>query len=277
MDKRKYSITGHMVVKNEDRWIWYAIMSVIDYLDKLIIFDTGSKDQTNRIIEEVLKEKKYSDKVIYEEWGTVSSEEFYKVRQKQIELTDTDYFMVIDGDEIWYRSSLEELDRILSEEKPALVATRFINVCGDIFHYRNESREHYCINGITGAITIRIYSMEIPGICCGGVYGVEGYIDKDGVAVQDGGYKVIVQKGKYFHTSLLNRSSLQSGDFSIKYRRAKFRADWDARFAPDFVFPEVFDIVQRPVYVKSPYKKDFSIIRMIYHTVHKFKELIRYE
>lgn len=277
MHKKTCSITGHMVVKNEDRWIWYAIMSVIDYLDKLIIFDTGSADQTNRIIKDILKQKKYSDKIIYKEWGTVSPEEFYRVRQKQIEITETDYFMVIDGDEIWYRSSLKEIKKILDEEKPDLIATKFINVCGDVFHYRYDNREHYCINGITGPITIRVYSMRIPGICCGGLYGIEGYLDKNGKAVQEGDYKIIIQKGKYLHTSLLNRSSLQSGDFSIKYRRAKFKANWDASFTPDFTYPEVFDIISRPDYVKSPYAKDFSVIRIVYNKIHKLKELIRHE
>ena len=56
MEKRNYTITGHMVVKNEDRWIYYAIMSVIEYLDKLIIYDTGSIDHTKDIIKGILKD-----------------------------------------------------------------------------------------------------------------------------------------------------------------------------------------------------------------------------
>ena len=28
-----YTITGHMMVKNEANWIWYAIMFVIDFVD----------------------------------------------------------------------------------------------------------------------------------------------------------------------------------------------------------------------------------------------------
>lgn len=271
MNKRNYSITGHMVVKNEDRWIWFAIMSVIDFLDKLIIYDTGSRDHTNEIICEIIKNEKYKNKIIYEQIENVSVENFYKVRQKQIDVTTTDYFMVIDGDEIWYKDSLKELDEILTNKKPQLIATKFINVCGDIFHYRLDSRETYCINGETGAITIRVYSMKIPGISCGGVYGVEGYIDSDGIAVQEHNYFTIIQNGKYFHTSLLNRSSAQNGDFSIKYRRSKLKADWDAKFPEQFKFPEVFYIKELPNYVKSPFVKDFNIIRWGYHIFRKLK------
>lgn len=276
MDDRNYSVTGHMVVKNEDRWIWFAVLSVIDYLDKLIIFDTGSIDHTNDIIENLLKNESCAGKISYEKIGAVKPEDFYKVRQRQIDMTDTDYFMVIDGDEIWYQDSLMELDRILTEKRPLLVATRFINVCGDVFHYRFDERETYCINGITGAITIRVYSTAIPGISCGGVYGVEGYIDADGIAVQEKGYSTEVMSGKYLHTSLLNRSSAQRGDFSIKYRRAKLRADWDAAFDGSFRYPEVFYAEELPRYVKSPFQKDSNIIRITWHWLRKIKRFVKY-
>lgn len=271
---RNYSITGHMVVKNEDRWIWFAIMSVIEFLDKLIIFDTGSIDNTNKIIEEILENEVYRNKIEYRKIGNVTSEEFHKVRQEQIDMTSTDYFMVVDGDEIWYKDSLDELDKILSEKRPMLVATKFINCCGDIFHYRYDERETYCIEGIVGSITIRVYSMNIPQIRCGGVYGVEGYIDKDGVAVQEKGYYTEVMEGRYLHTSLLNRSSAQNGDFSIKYRRSKLHALWDAKFDENYKYPEVF-YEEYPSIVKSPFKKDFNIIRGFYHFVHKLKGIFK--
>lgn len=272
---RNYSITGHMVVKNEDRWIWFAIMSVIDYLDRLIIYDTGSIDHTNDIIVELLLNEKYRKKITYENIGKVSPENFYKVRQKQIDNTDTDYFMVVDGDEVWYKDGLCELDKILSERRPHLVATRFINCCGDAFHYRFDNRETYCINGIVGSITIRVYSMQIPGIACGGIYGVEGYINNDGIAVQEAGYTTEIQKEKYLHMSLLNRSSAQKGDFSIAYRRAKLHATWDAKFDCNFKYPEVFYTRQLPKYVKSPFKKDFNIIHLAYNAVHRLKRIFK--
>lgn len=273
-NNRGFSITGHMVVKNEDRWIWFAIMSVIDFLDKLIIFDTGSIDKTNDIIENIVSSPVYKEKIIYEKIGEVPAEKFHKVRQRQIDMTSTDYFMVVDGDEIWYKDSLEELEAIL-EKKPELVATRFINACGDVFHYRLDSRETYCINGETGAITIRVYSKNIPGISCGGVYGVEGYIDSTGKPVQNQKYLTVVQEGKYFHTSLLNRSSAQNGDFSIKYRRSKIKMDWDEKFVQGFKFPEVFYIQNLPEYVKSPFVSDHNIVRTVYHILRKIKRMVK--
>lgn len=51
------SVTAHMIVKNEDQFIWYAISSVLPYVDKFIIFDTGSTDKTVEIIR-LFKDKK---------------------------------------------------------------------------------------------------------------------------------------------------------------------------------------------------------------------------
>ena len=271
---REFTITGHMVVKNEDRWVWFSIMSVIDFLDKLIIFDTGSRDKTNEIIKQVLKNEAIRDKIEYQELGSVTPEAFHKIRQKQIDMTTTDYFMVVDGDEIWYRDSLEELGSILSEKHPDLVATRFINCCEDVFHYRNDDKETYCIAGIKGSITIRVYSRTIPGICCGGVYGVEGYIDENGNAVQEGNYHIAVQEGKYLHTSLLNRSSLQYGDYSIPYRRSKLRAHWDKKFSPDYQYPEVF-YQAYPAIVRSPFEKDWNLIRTLYSIAYRCKQFFK--
>ena len=47
-------IWAHTLVMNEDRFIWYAVMSVIDYVDKILIFDTGSTDGTVRIIKGIV-------------------------------------------------------------------------------------------------------------------------------------------------------------------------------------------------------------------------------
>jgi glycosyltransferase involved in cell wall biosynthesis len=50
-------ITVHMVVKNEDQWIWYSIQSVLQYVDKILITDTGSTDHTVEIIKSIKSPK----------------------------------------------------------------------------------------------------------------------------------------------------------------------------------------------------------------------------
>ena len=48
-------IWANTVVHNEENFIWFAIMSVVDYVDKVLVYDTGSTDQTVSIIKEIKK------------------------------------------------------------------------------------------------------------------------------------------------------------------------------------------------------------------------------
>jgi glycosyltransferase involved in cell wall biosynthesis len=43
-------LTVHCLIKNEENFIFYAIKSVVDFVDKIIIFDTGSTDKTVAIV-----------------------------------------------------------------------------------------------------------------------------------------------------------------------------------------------------------------------------------
>jgi len=40
------NITAQMVVKNEENFVWFAIKSVLPYVKKFLITDTGSTDNT---------------------------------------------------------------------------------------------------------------------------------------------------------------------------------------------------------------------------------------
>lgn len=78
------NITVHTLVKNEEKWIWFSIMSVINFVDKLIIFDTGSTDNTVRIINEILKNEEYANKILFEEKGSISSDKFSLLDRKSV-------------------------------------------------------------------------------------------------------------------------------------------------------------------------------------------------
>lgn len=271
---RKKTITAHMIVRNEDMWVWYSIMSVLHYVHKLIIFDTGSSDCTVDIIKTIVTDRRYGSKIVFEQKGLVDKKGFTALRQEQIEMTTTDYFLVLDGDEIWYENSVSELAGLLNAVGPKLVATRFINCAGDIHHYRDFSREAYNIKGITGSITIRAYSMSINGIHCEGNYGVEGYYDQNGITVQNNNEDILVMNGYFLHTSLLRRSSNLWGDLSIGYRRKKIFFDWDYRFSKSFNYPEVF-YMARPEIVPSPWEHRIDSLRLIIHSAKVVRSWLR--
>ncbi|AEE17294.1 glycosyltransferase [Treponema brennaborense] len=254
------TITAHTMVKNEDRFIWFAIMSVIDYVDKMIIFDTGSTDNTVAIIQSIIGSG-YEDKIIFEEKGDVDRTRLGVLRQEMLEKTETDYFMILDGDEIWWKDSIEELIAIAnSAEEPLLVAQHYINCAKDIFHYRKPGRDVFAFLDKNEASTIRLYSTKIPGIHCGGYYGIEGFFDGDNNEVQCGKYQISWQKEKYFHTSYIQRSSNQNKDLKAFSRMSKLFMSYDYKFPKNYKFPEVF-YETYPALVCSPFKRNIFSLR----------------
>ena len=109
------NVTAHVLVRNEDRFIWFAIMSVIDFIDKMIIFDTGSTDKTvDAIMSIINSNEQYREKIIFEEKGVADKRHIANLRQEMIDRTETEYFMILDGDEIWWKESIQEAINILN-------------------------------------------------------------------------------------------------------------------------------------------------------------------
>lgn len=91
-----------MIVKNEEKYLercLAALVPILENLDsELIIADTGSTDNTVEIA------KKFADKVYHFEWIN----DFSAARNFTLEMSDGDWFMYIDADEI-----LENCDDII--------------------------------------------------------------------------------------------------------------------------------------------------------------------
>ena len=261
-------VTAHVLVRNEDRFIWFAIMSVIDFVDKMIIFDTASTDKTVDIINLIINSKKeYKQKIIFEEKGKSDRERIAKLRQEMIDRTETEYFMILDGDEIWWESSIKEAINILNEDTPPLLAQRCIKCARDIRHYRDPKRDLYIFLDTEHAANIRFYSMKIPGIHCGGYYGIEGFFDKDNNEVQCGKYEIKWQNGLYFHPSFLRRSSQSISDFFVYRRFTKQFPRYDYEFSIDYKYPEVFYSDALPSMVKSPFAKETISARSLIYFI----------
>src|SRR3989339_474663 len=99
-------ITAHCIVKNEENFVWYALNSVIDHVDEMIIWDQGSSDKTIEIVKTINNPKITFKKV---------SESVEKLRQRMIEETNGDWMFILDGDEIWYEDAVKNLRDKLEE------------------------------------------------------------------------------------------------------------------------------------------------------------------
>lgn len=214
-------LTVHMVVKNEEQWIWYSIMSIIDYVDRILICDTGSTDKTLEIIKSI-----NNPKIELTELKNITAEEFPNIRQNQIEATKTNHFMIHDGDEIWNsKMFLKILNRIKENSDKLATFVQYFEFVNDIKHYYMgyeqkqfplHNRKEY------GWYTIR-FVKKTEEVYCGNPYGFEGYFI---------GNQELQRYGKsedyiwgtdiyYFHARNLLRSSSIEKDKEVMQRFEK--------------------------------------------------------
>lgn len=127
------AITAHCLVRNEENFIFYAIKSVINLVDYTIVFDTGSTDKTVEIIKNLAKE--YPGKIIFEEKGLCDKARHTQLRQEMLNRTTTDWFMILDGDEVWTKRGMEEALSIIKNQ-PAIecIVAPFYLCVGDVYH-----------------------------------------------------------------------------------------------------------------------------------------------
>lgn len=242
-------ITAHMVVKNEDKFIWYAISSVLPYVDRFLIFDTGSKDKTIEII------NSFKDGKI--EFLQKETKDIGKLRQIQIEETDTSWFWIVDGDEIYHSSLCKEIVNIVENEGKNLegiVVGRY-DLMGDIYHFQDESVGTYNLFGRWGHLVLRLINKKnIAGLHLEGKYPYEGYYgENEKELTTHNAQKFYFTEGKLFHAMYLQRSTLGKS-LSDTLHRNKYKIELGRCIKDVRLIPEVF-YQPHPVFVPDSSQK----------------------
>jgi glycosyltransferase involved in cell wall biosynthesis len=263
------TIWTNTLVKNEDRYVWYAVMSVINHVDKMLIWDTGSTDCTLPILHEL--QKLYPRKIELNELGDVSIESFTEVRQQMLESTKSDWVIILDGDEVWWKDSITKLINLINIEGNELetIITRYVNVVGDIYHFQDEKVGRYEIDEHKGHVTIRAINMTIPGLKVDKPHGQQGFFDENGMLIQYREYEkrgYIAEPG-YMHFTHLMRSTNHSANSAVPKRAMKLKHEIGNEFDLDYFYPEVF-FENRPDLVTSVWEKMSSdfYVRSIFET-----------
>jgi len=128
-------LTIHSIIRNEP-FIYYSIKSVYDIADIILLYDTGSYDKytlkdIKRLIDEDIDKKIIFKQVHIDidetKWTVENLKEMIKnnkgkkgkssVRKQQILDTTTEFFMIVDGDEVHYKESLNSIRNIISSWK----------------------------------------------------------------------------------------------------------------------------------------------------------------
>lgn len=100
--KKHISISLCMIVLNEEKFLKRSLANVSPYVDEIIIVDGGSTDRTIEIA------KSFDARIIHAPWG----EDFATQRNIGLKQAKNDWILVIDADEVYEKSLLEELQSL---------------------------------------------------------------------------------------------------------------------------------------------------------------------
>lgn len=242
---RRPTITAHMIVKNEDQWVWYAVQSVLPYVDQFLITDTGSTDHTLAILRTI-----HSPKIVLDHKETRTGRDVTKVRTEQLAKTKTDWFWVVDADEIYPEATAREVVAAIRAGQYEGVSVRRYDLLGDVYHRQKESVGTYRMFGVEGHLVLRALSRRrLPGLALQGDYPLEGYYDQDGRPVLEHDPSLHkITKGTLYHAMYLKRSS-QGAQLSWMPNRSKYKIETGLPVPGPL--PEVFSL-PRPPHVPDP-------------------------
>lgn len=239
-------IWANTIVNNEENFIWFAVMSVLDFVDKVLIWDTGSTDRTVEIINRIKKIK--GKKIEFKEVGTVDSKGFTKLRQAQLEASNCDWILILDGDEIWWDKSIKKVIQKINKEGSEIdgIVVPMIVPVGDIYHIQQEAAGKYKLLGRQGHYSLRAINRKIPGLYVDWPYGKEGYFDKDNTLIQEREGMIFLD-APYLHVTHLKRSASER-------MQNKFKHELDSEIPEGFKYPEVL-YKDFPEIIPSPWNK----------------------
>lgn len=217
-------------------------MSVINHVDKVRLWDTGSTDGTLEVIKALLNTKAGKEKIIFNNYkAELFNEE--QARQMMLDETTEDWFLVVDGDEIWWDESIRKVvDTVKTAgAKFESIVVPTINVVGDMFHFQEAKAGLYKLAGRKGHYNLRGINMKIPGLKSLGEHGVWGWADEEGKMIQDRDQtKIKYIDAPYLHTTFLRRAGNRSDDKNVLKRSHKLKHEIGIPFSRDFYYPEVF-------------------------------------
>ena len=195
-------LTTHTIVKNEQNWIKPALLSVIDHVDQMLVWDTGSTDKTVEIIKSI-----NSPKIKFQQFKSTGRQSLIDLRNQQIQATQTPWFIILDGDEIWPTKNLLQLIKAIDLAKPDTLAlvNKTRNCIKDIYHYLPDSKGQYQIGPWRGHLNIRAIKIH-PSLKVVGQYPLESYTVNN-LPLQNQPEKLEFVDTWYLHTTHLKRSN----------------------------------------------------------------------
>jgi len=244
-------ISVHCLARNEQRWIWFALMSVLDFVDEILVWDNGSTDSTQTIVRSI-----NNPKIKIKSIGPTPPDRYSSIRQRMLDQTKADWLLILDGDEIWPCEAISATRQLIKDRGAELdfIIQPFYSLVGDLYHHLPESSGHYQIGPYRGHLTIRAMNLnKLKSLHYSGEHMKQGIYDASGTLIQDRRPEAFVyQPVKYFHTTHLPRSGSKIGDIQVSRRSQKFKYELGIPFPDSFSYPEVF-FLPRPKGISDPW------------------------
>ena len=262
-------ISAHMIVKNEDRWVWFSITSVLPYVDEFLITDTGSTDNTLDIIKSI-----NSPKIKLSLTKVSTSAEVTKARQSQLEQATSDWIWIVDADEIYPDALAKECSIATKNAELEGILVRRYDLLGDIYHRQTEDVGTYNLFGQSGHLLIRLLNLKkLKKLSYRGDYPNEGFFDAKGESILTHDPGSWYNTTKYlYHSMYLKRSSL--GSNLPMFNRGKYKIENGIKINDSL--PEVFNL-NYPTIVPNPLQKrslGYEILAKLITPIKKLKRNI---
>jgi len=228
-------VTACMIVKNEDRFVWYSISSILSYVDRFIIFDTGSTDKTIEIIK-IFK----SPKIIFRPKKQATPELLTAYRQEQAEMIKKGWLWIVDADEVYPTKTAEKVISVIRSrpDLDGIIIHRY-DLLGDIYHCQDESVGIYHQFGRIGHYVLRLINKNhFPKLQVKGEYPAE-YFAQNGRSIKENVKdRFAFIEERIFHAMYLQRSAKGRFLFDV-LNRQKYKIELGS-LIPNREIPEIF-------------------------------------
>ncbi|MFH1687362.1 MAG: tetratricopeptide repeat protein, partial [bacterium] len=122
--KKTATISACLMVKNEEELLPGCLDSIRDWVDEIIVVDTGSTDKTIEIAES------YGAKIFHQPWEG----NFSKHRNHTIELATCDWIFIIDADERFEPDHVDSLLKAVNSGDHEIISVNVYNLYGSVNH-----------------------------------------------------------------------------------------------------------------------------------------------
>lgn len=211
-------IIVHCLVANEENFVWYALNSVLPFVAKVMVWDTGSSDKTVALIRSIP-----SNKIEFRSLGPVDGETHSRARNEMLQATNKNQFtwlLLLDGDEIWPEKEFMRLVKATEKNPPQAVVVKTVNFVGDIYHQQPESAGRYHFNGKVGHYNLRLINLRTPDLHVAGPHGQQGYYTgKVLLQALPSPQLLILDNVYYFHATHLPRSPFDKNTYKRAFKR----------------------------------------------------------